>query len=89
MTSNALSLLGKSPSLNLRWISNLFLQARALRQRMDQVAKQEYWRAIILEESTELLKKFDSPVTPIVVDQGDEKVAYLPLDLAFLVEDYA
>jgi hypothetical protein len=48
---------------------------------MDQVAKQEDWMAIILEESAELLKKFDSFVTPIVVNQGDEKVAYLPLDI--------
>lgn len=49
-----------------------------LRQRLDQIAKVNGWKSIILEESAKLINQFDSPVTPI--STSDDK-AYVPLDI--------
>lgn len=47
---------------------------------MNQIAtKRENWKPILLEESVDLIKQFDSPITPIILSDGH--TAYAPLDL--------
>lgn len=50
-----------------------------LRQRLDQLAKVGSWKKIILEESAQLIKQFESPVTPTLLKDGQTN--YVPLDL--------
>ena len=51
-----------------------------LRQRMNQIAtKREDWKPIFLEEPVDLIKQFDSPITPTILSDGH--TAYSPLDL--------
>ncbi|WLR41464.1 IS1380 family transposase [Bacillus carboniphilus] len=53
-----------------------------LRQRLNQIAKEDGWKNIILEESVQLLKQFDSPVTPTMLkDENGEEKAFVPLDM--------
>lgn len=53
-----------------------------LRQRLDQAAPSGQWQQIILEESSDLLKRARAPLTPVFVKYSeDESKAYLPLDL--------
>lgn len=49
-----------------------------LRQRLDQIAKGDGWKSVILEESSRLLTHLDTPVTPI--STSDENT-YVPLDI--------
>ncbi|SHF66033.1 transposase, IS4 family [Desulforamulus putei DSM 12395] len=50
-----------------------------LRQRLDMVAKDGTWNNILLEESAELIKKTNAPLTPVYL--GRENRAYIPLDI--------
>lgn len=50
-----------------------------LRQRLNQTALVEGWKATILEESAALIKQFDVPVTPTILKDG--KTKYVPLDM--------
>lgn len=50
-----------------------------LRQRLDMVAKDGQWNNILLEESAELLKKTNAPLTPVYL--GQKERPYLPLDI--------
>ncbi|MEW6063701.1 MAG: IS1380 family transposase [Bacillota bacterium] len=50
-----------------------------LRQRLNMVAKDGTWNNILLEESAELIKKTNAPLTPVYL--GRENRAYIPLDI--------
>ncbi|CAM4444493.1 IS1380 family transposase [Paenibacillus tarimensis] len=55
-----------------------------MRQRFDQAAPTELWQPILLEESADLLRRFQAPLTPVMVTSGDEgetATPYMPLDL--------
>ncbi len=53
-----------------------------LRQRLDQIAKTDAWKSIILEESVKILTVFDSTVTPLTITNGkQEDVQIIPLDI--------
>ncbi len=53
-----------------------------LRQRLDQIAKTDAWKSIILEESVKVLTYFDASVTPLTItNEKQEDVPIVPLDI--------
>ena len=56
-----------------------------LRQRLDQIAKIDAWKSIILEESVKILTYFDATVTPLTITNGkqdDRKIVPLDIDVS-------
>lgn len=53
-----------------------------LRQRLDQIAKTDAWKSIILEESVKVLQGFDATITPLfITNEKQEDVQIVPLDI--------
>lgn len=53
-----------------------------LRQRLDLAAAHSYdWQTILLEESADLLRSLEVPLTPVTVSTRGKSQAWLPLDL--------
>lgn len=52
-----------------------------LRQRIDIAACKSIWNNILLEESAVLLKKANTPLTPITLGESEDKRNYLSLDI--------
>lgn len=52
-----------------------------LRQRLDMAARNPEWNQIILEESVNLIRKSNAPLTPLVLGSAPSKRRYLPLDI--------
>ncbi|MCL6446075.1 MAG: transposase [Alicyclobacillus sp.] len=51
-----------------------------LRQRLDMAAQKSGWETIILEESANLLRNLQVPITPVYLGQNKDR-PYIPLDI--------
>jgi hypothetical protein len=72
-----------SLSVKIIFLSKHTPSSPTLRQRLDLATAASYdWQTILLEESADLLRSLEVPLTPVTVKSGNaEALSWLPLDL--------